>query len=169
MSVEIPRLPKCLICNHEHKFAIQKALDDNVPKSEISRTYGINIHVIDNHIFFNHRVDLIAYGTMDYVIRKKAIDVGITLADFIERWSEGVKGRVSESIKDSDAIKAMELYLKAEGNLVAKHEITIKRSIEDALKDFLAEDIKEEEDEKKYLEEENAEIEPVKICETTGV
>lgn len=166
MAIEIPRLPKCLICHHENKFAIQKALDDAVlPKTEIAKTYNVSVAVINNHIYFDHRTSLIAYGTMDYVIRKKAIDVGLTLVDFIERWSEGVKGRVSESIKDSDALKAMELYLKAEGNLVNKHEVTVKRSIEDALKDYLT----VEDDETEHLEEKKVEIAETKTCKTTVV
>ena len=55
MTVEIPILPKCKICNNEHKFAIQKALDNGISKAEIAKTYDISNTIIDNHIFFNHR------------------------------------------------------------------------------------------------------------------
>lgn len=166
-EMAIPVLPKCRVCNHENKFSIQKALDEGGHKATIAKKYDISVEAISSHIFFNHRPTLIAYGTMDYVIRKKAIDVGLTLADFIEKWSEGTKGRISETIKDGDAIKAMELYLKSEGSLVNKHEVTVKRSIEDALKDYLTVD--EEKDEAEHSETKKIEDGTTKTSEATGI
>ena len=144
MSVEMPKIPKlsekCLICNNELRFAIQKSIDDGMKKSLIATTYNLSASTIISHIDENHREALITLGTIDYVLKKKAIDIGLKLSDLIEKWGEGLNNRNWETIKDSDAIKAMELYLKARGQLVNKTEVTVKRSIEDAMKDFLSED-----------------------------
>ena len=135
-DIVIPKLPKCVICNHADRFAIQKMIDDGATSREIMKKFNINSHSIKNHINKEHRANLLNFGQIDYVMRKKNIDVALTLVEFIEKWKSGMESRV-EPIKDSDAIHALELYAKAEGNLVNKHEITVKRSIEDALKDFL--------------------------------
>ena len=148
---EIPQLPKCRICNNvELRFEIQKVIDNGATIKDIATKYNLTHSIIRKHIDEYHRVNLMAVGTMEYVIKKKALDVGKILSDYAEKWSDGVASRPVETIKDSDAIKAMELYLKSEGNLINKHEVTVKRSIEDALNDFLGED----EDETEHIKEE---------------
>lgn len=141
MSVEMPKIPKlsetCLICNNELRFAIQKSIDDGMKKSTIATTYNLSAATIITHIDDNHREALITLGTIDYVLKKKAIDIGLKLSDLIEKWSEGLDNRNWETIKDSDAIKAMELYLKAKGSLVNKTEVTVKRSVKDIFNDIL--------------------------------
>jgi len=163
-NIELPQIPrKCRICNNENRFAIQKAIDNGATIAAIAREYKISSSSISIHIENNHRENLIAFGTVDYVVRKKAIDVGITLAEYLEKWQTGIPKRTPDTIKDSDAIKAMELYLKSEGNLINKHEITVKKSIEDALKEFLECDENEEE----HTKEETGKDDEIEISEVT--
>ncbi len=135
---EIPQLPKrCQVCHHENKFAIQKLIDKGEAVSLISKEYNISTYAIKAHIMNNHRTNLIAFGEMGYILRKKSVDAALVLADYINKWSDSIQERRPETIKDSDAIKALELFSKVQGTLIDKHEIVIKRSIEDALKIFL--------------------------------
>jgi hypothetical protein len=144
-DIPIPKLPNCKVCNHEARFAIQKSLDNGVPYTAIMNEYQISLSDINVHVKNDHRENLIAFGTMDYVIRKKAVDIGLILADYIDKWSSGLEARMPKTIRDGDVIRAMDLYLKSRGELTNKHEVTVKRSIEDALKQFLEEENKEEE------------------------
>lgn len=138
---EIPQIPKkCKICHDENKFLIQKAIDDGVPITVIEQKYNVLRSTINTHINNDHRTNLIALGTMDYVVRKKAIDTGIILSQYIEKWANAIPERLAETIRDNDAMKALELFSKIEGTLINKHEVTVKRSIETALAEFLAED-----------------------------
>ncbi len=160
---EIPKLsPRCVICHSENKFLIQKNIDDGIPIAVIAREYDITRSMIETHITNDHRTNLLALGTIDYVVRKKAVDVGITLAEYIEKWSSGVSNRPVESIRDNDAIKAMELFLKAQGTLVNKHEVKVTRDIETALKEFLSEDL---DDEEKHSETEKGKDDAVVVSE----
>ncbi len=163
-TIGIPQLSKkCRVCNNELKYAIQCAIDNGATIASIAREYNVSIGSLSNHIENNHRENLIAMGTMDYIVRKKAIDVGLTLADYIEKWQSGIPERMPNDIKDSDAIKAMELYLKSEGNLVNKHEVKVTRDIETALKEFL----ECEENEEEYLEEKKGKDVAIEVSETT--
>ncbi len=149
---EIPQLPKrCQVCHHENKFAIQKLIDKGEAATLISKEYNISTYAIKAHIMNNHRSNLIAFGEMGYILRKKSVDAGLVLADYINKWSASIQERQPETIKDSDALKALELFSKIQGTLVDKHEIVIKRSIETALAEFLSSDL---DDETKHSEKE---------------
>jgi len=141
----IPELhPKCPICHSEYRFIIQKAIDEE--DDDILRKYNILPLWLTKHKYENHRNNLIMWGAMDAKVRSKGIKVGIELADFILKWREGLKQRAPESIKDSDAINALKLYSQVEGSLVERHEVTITKSVDQAIKDFLdAKDIKDKE------------------------
>lgn len=135
---EIPQIPKkCKICHDENKFLIQKAIDDGTPITTIEQKYNVSRSTLNNHINNDHRTNLLAAGAMDYVVRKKAIDTGIILSQYIEKWANAIPERSAETIRDNDAMKALELFSKIEGSIINKYDITVKRSIEDALKDFL--------------------------------
>lgn len=145
MSIEIPQLHKtCQICHHEKNFEIQKAIDNGESMSSLSIKYNISKYVINSHIKNNHRISLIAFGEMDYVLRKKSVDAALILADYIDKWAMGLIDRQSKTIRDNDALKALELFSKIQGTLVNKHEITVKKSIEEALSDFLGSDLEDE-------------------------
>ena len=159
---EIPILPKrCKVCNDERRFAIQKAIDNKATMVSIAQEYDISVGAISTHINDNHRQVLLATGVIDYVVRKKAIDVGISLANYIEKWEETIEERSGKSIKDSDALKALELYSKIAGTLVNKHEVIVKRDIETALKEFL-----EFDDETIHNEEKTGKDDATKISKT---
>lgn len=162
--MEMPKiLPRCKVCNNiKQRFLIQRDIDEGLDPKNIAKKYNIPGRSVALHINGNHRDNLIAFGTIDYVVRKKAIDVGLTLADLINKWSSGLPIRTPDTIKDSDAIKAMELYMKASGTLINKHEVTVKRTIEDALKDFLG----ETEDEKEHTETEEGKDDTIEECKT---
>ena len=163
MTTEIPILPKrCKVCNDERRFAIQKAIDNKATMISIAQEYDISVGAISTHINDNHRQNLLATGVIDYVVRKKAIDVGISLANYIEKWEETIDERSGKSIKDSDALKALELYSKIAGTLVNKHEVTVKRDIETALKEFLECD----NDETEHSKTETGKDDATKISET---
>lgn len=137
---QIPQLSKrCRVCHHENKYAIQKDIDNGESSSSISEKYNISTYIIKMHIINNHRTNLLAVGAMDYVIRKKSIDVGLILVDYIEKWSQEITKRTS-TIRDNDALKALELLSKIQGTLINKHEIVVKKSIEDVLCNFLSDD-----------------------------
>ena len=139
-EIEIPQIAKnCKICGNELRFAIQKDLDMGLDLIRIEKKYGLDMEDTQKHITGNHRIALITHGQVDYILRKKAIDIGESLAEFIDKWSANIKIRTPETIKDADAIRAMELYLKSRGELTEKREITVKRSIEEALGAFLGE------------------------------
>lgn len=160
---EIPQLSKrCQICTSENKYLIQKAIDNGASVSQIAKEYNVSASSINYHIKAEHRENLLAFGVMDYIIKRKAIDVGLTLADYLEKWKSVISERPGQSIKDSDALKALELYSKVTGNLINKHEVTVKRSVEDALKEFLECD----EDETEHTEEKEGKDDEIKILET---
>ena len=144
-EIIVPTVPaKCKVCNSGSRFIIQKAIDNNATITMIATEFKVSESDIRKHIEGGHRGALLELGMADYVMRRKGIDVSLTLSNLIEKWSTGVSSRMPETIKDADAIRAMELYLKAQGELTNKHEITVKRTIEDALKDYLADDGGEE-------------------------
>ena len=143
----------CLICHHELRFAIQKDIDEGFDISDIATKYTVRSSDVKKHNERGHREGLIAFGTADYIMRKKAIDVGTNLVDFIQKWAENIKNRHPDKIKDADAIRAIELYMKSRGDFVDKHEVTIKRSIEEALGSFLGEEKSEDIIEVKATEE----------------
>jgi len=115
-------------------------IDNNRDIGEICLNFKLTRLNIEKHISDNHRETLMAWGIMDYTVRKYAINAGNTLGEFIDKWQKGLVERTPKSIKDSDALKAIELYSKLAGELTDKHEVTIKHSIEDALKEYLSED-----------------------------
>jgi hypothetical protein len=172
-NVELPQVSKkCKVCTSENKFLIQKAVDNGASIASIAREYDISISSINNHITNNHRSNLLMLGEIDYVLRRKSIDVGLTLADYLEKWKSVIVERSGNTIKDSDALKAMELYAKVEGGLVNKHEVTVKKSIREIFNEILDCDEEdktnneEEEDETKYNEEKEGKNEEIEILET---
>ena len=147
-QIAIPKIPEnCKVCNHFDKFAIQKAIDNNVKKSMICKEFNITSLDITRHINGAHRDSLLELGIADYVLRRKNIDVGLTLSSLIEKWATGVPTRMPETIKDADAIRAMELYLKSQGGLVNKHEVKVTRTVDDALTEFLSDDAEDDTEE----------------------
>ena len=137
----IPRVPAdCAICGHELRFAIQKDIDMGLDILQIQKKYDIKMEHVNKHIVKLHRAALISFGQADYEVRKAGIDIGKNLASFIDKWMTKVQVQNPDSIKDADAIRAMELYLKSRGELTDKHEVTVKKSIEEALSSFLGEE-----------------------------
>lgn len=140
-KIAVPKIPaNCKICNHVSKFVIQKALDNNVIFSMIAKEFKITVDNINRHVNEGHRDSLLELGITDYVLRRKSIDVGLTLSTLIEKWAVGVADRIPETIKDADAIRAMELYLKSQGELINKHEVKVTRTVDDALTEFLSDE-----------------------------
>jgi len=141
-------LPNCKLCNHIKSFEIQKCLDTHsMTHDEIEDMYGISTGVIANHNKAKHRNQLISFGWADYIARKKGIDAGNILADYIGKWADTLDTREGASIKDSDVLKAISEFNKLQGSIVEKHEITLKRDLGKAIKDYLEEDDEEEDDE----------------------
>lgn len=140
-KIPVPKIPaNCKICNHFSKFVIQKAIDNNVIFSMIAKEFKITEDNINRHVNEEHRDSLLELGITDYVLRRKSIDVALTLSTLIEKWAVGVTDRMPETIKDADAIRAMELYMKSQGGLVNKHEVKISRTVDDALTEFLSDE-----------------------------
>jgi predicted transcriptional regulator len=145
-NTQVTKIPEnCKVCNSDNKFVIQKAIDNKAAFVMIAREFGVTVKNIKEHIEGEHRESLLELGMIDYVMRKKGVDVGLTLSNLIEKWSSGIEVRTPETIRDNDAIRAMELLLKSQGDITNKHEIIVKRSIEDALQDFLGDDEETEE------------------------
>jgi len=140
-EIPIPKIsPECKVCNSQNKFIIQKAIDNKAAHAMIAREFGVTVKNIKDHIEDEHRNELLNMGMIDYVMRRKGIDIGLTLSNLIEKWSSGVDTRMPDTIRDSDAIRAMELYLKSQGELVNKHEVKVTRTVNDALTEFLSDE-----------------------------
>lgn len=145
-DTKLPKLPrKCKICMSEDKFVIQKELDSGATNKTISEFHkGITEGDVQKHISQGHRWKLMAFGTVDYTIRKLNINVGERLTNIIEKLTKDLETKNSDETKYIDIIhelkSALELYAKMEGTLINKHEIKVERSIEDALKEFLSEE-----------------------------
>lgn len=141
MSEELPNLPElpnCKVCQHEKRFVIQKEIDGGALPVNIFDNYGVPKISTTNHMKEHHREKLILYGAVDYTIRKKGIDTAEILLDYIERWVNSIKTRTD--FKDSDGIKAIELFNKIQGSIVNKHEIKVTKTVDEALRDFLSEE-----------------------------
>lgn len=139
-ELELPELPKCGVCYSDDKFLIQKEIDKGELPADIAETYTVPRKEILRHIADHHREKLIAYGLIDYTIRKKAVNMAEMLLKMIEKWEKGLDQREDRDVKDADVIRAMELYQKMQGTLVEKSEVTVKRSVDDAIKDYLEKD-----------------------------
>jgi len=137
-ELQLPELPKCELCNNDARFVIQKKLDNGSLPNDISIEYNVTRKDVLRHIEEHHREKLISYGLIDYAVRKKAVNMAEILLKMIETWNKTLETRTD--FKDSDVLKAIELYQKMQGSLVEKHEVTIKRSVDDAVKEFLEKD-----------------------------
>jgi len=152
------KLPRCKLCLHPDNFEIQKSLDDaSLTHKEIAERYGFPEHVISVHNKNGHREKLLAYGWMDYTVRKKGVDAGEILAEFVEKWAKQLRVRKGESIKDADALKAIMEYNRLHGDIVERSEIMVKQDIGDAIAEHLnnagLQDIKIKEQKKKDLDD----------------
>jgi len=131
---ETPELPRCKVCNSENRFLIQKEIDSGELPADISIKYNISHNIILNHINRGHRSQLLAWGAVDYVVRKKSVDIAETLNHMIEKLASKID---SPDFKNADLIKAIELFSKLEGRIVDKHEVMLKKSVDDEIRDYL--------------------------------
>jgi len=128
------KLPRCKLCLHGKNFEIQKHIDDaSLTAKEISERYSIPEHVIATHKNNSHREKLLAFGWMDYTVRKKGIEAADLLADFVTKWAEQLRVRKGDTIKDADALKAIMEYNRLHGDIVDRAEILVKQDIGEAI------------------------------------
>jgi len=138
-KVKLP--PRCQVCHHQRRLDIQKDIDDAIlTKRQIAEKYGVSIHSITNHISQNHRERLIAWSVMDYQVRKAGFDIGETLVAYLKRWCVSLQQRTGEEIRDSDALKALEMLMKFRGEGKEVHEVTVKKSLGEMIKEYLEEE-----------------------------
>ncbi len=121
------KLPSCKICRHPMNFAIQKAIDEGMKYLDIVKKFSTDDHPFEQyhvaqHVSKGHREKLIAFGVADWEARRRGIELGKILADYIEKWQRTRSGE----IRDSDALKALDLLAKIEG-VPQKHEIEVSR------------------------------------------
>lgn len=138
-KIEIPTLPVCQICRNAKRLTIQKAIDDGVTQKEIETLYGISPSVQINHNDDGHRQILITLASIDYQLKKEGMETGKLLCRFIKKWADNLETRKGDKMKDSDVLKALELYSKIEGQITDKHEVTIRKDFGQVMKDFLNE------------------------------
>ena len=135
----MPTLPVCQICRNPKRLTIQKSIDDGATQKEIEQQYGISPPVQINHNSDGHRQLLITWAAVDYQLKKEGMESGKLLCKFIRKWAENLESRKGSNMKDSDVLKALELYAKLQGQVTEKHEITVKKDFGTVLKDFLNE------------------------------
>ena len=133
------RLPSCKICRHPMNFAIQKAIDEGMKYADIVKKFSTLEHPFEDyhvaqHVSKGHRNALITFGVADWEARRRGIELGKILADYIKEWVKTRKG----TIRDADALKALDLLAKIEG-VPQRHEIEVapKRTPSEVLRDYL--------------------------------
>ena len=138
MEPEIPKLPpRCQVCHHENRFKIQKAIDDGATSIEIEQRFGIAKANVQYHNNVGHRKDLLTWGYADYAIRKNAQIYDQILCEMAKKGLDAAKRMSPDDLKPTDIIKLTELGKRVSGEMVDKHEITVKKDLGAVIKDFL--------------------------------
>ena len=65
------------------------------------------------------------------------MELGKALLTYLRKWSSILDSRDPSEIKDADAFKAYELVNKLLGNIIERHEVTIKKSLGEEIEEYL--------------------------------
>ncbi len=142
MEIKTPKLPsRCQVCHHEKRFELQKAIDDGGRLEELSQKYNIPISSIQYHNKVGHRTDLLTWGYADYSIRKNAKRYdeinSQTICEMTKKCLEAAKRMSPDDFKPGDVTKFIEFMTKLSGEMVDKHEVTMKQDLGTKIREFL--------------------------------
>ena len=137
-EINIPKLPsRCQVCHHEKRFEIQKAIDDGMKPDELIQKYNITLSSLQNHNKVDHRVELLKWGWFDRSIRNTAVIYDKMLCEMAKKGLSAAEKMNTDDLKPGDIIKLIELGKRVQGEMIDKHEITVKQSLGDKIKEFL--------------------------------
>lgn len=137
-EINIPKLPpRCQVCHHEKRFELQKAIDDGVILEELAQKYNISASSIQYHNNIGHRVELLKWGWFDRSIRNTAVIYDKMLCEMAKKGLSAAEKLNPDDLKPGDIIKLVELGKRVQGEMIDKHEITVKQNLGDKIKEFL--------------------------------